>query len=72
MDNLDKAFDKNYAERQIKKYTEQLAEAERHEQNEKLAERLHDLFQSLVNKGFSEEQAFYIFYEMVKSAWGNS
>ena len=35
------------------------------------AQKLHDLYQSLVDQGFTEEQAFYIFYEAVKLAWGN-
>ena len=30
---------------------------------------MHDLYQSLVDKGFIEEQAFYLFVEMVKTAW---
>ena len=44
-------------------------ELRRKEENDKAAQQMHDLYQSLVDKGFSEEQAFYLFVEMVKTAW---
>ena len=47
-------------------------ELRRKEENDKAAQQMHDLYQSLVDKGFSEEQAFYLFYELVKVAWHNS
>lgn len=46
-----------------------IEELRRKEENDKSAQQMHDLYQSLVDKGFSEEQAFYLFVEMVKTVW---
>ena len=59
----------NYLEKRIKEDTAELRRIQENEQNEKSAQKLHDIYQSLVDKGFTEEQAFYIFYEAVKAAW---
>lgn len=45
-----------------------IEELRRKEENDKAAQQMHDRYQSLVDKGFSEEQAFYLFAEMVKTA----
>ena len=42
------------------------------EQNDKLASALRATFESLVNAGFSEEQAWELFKWMCKKAWENS
>ena len=39
------------------------------EKNNKAAEQIHNLYQSFVDKGFSDEQAFYLLVEMVKTTW---
>ena len=65
MENTEREF----IEKRISKDMEELERMNRKESNDKVAEQLHDLYQSLVDKGFSEEQAFYIFYEAIKIAW---
>lgn len=59
----------NFLEKRMTQDRKTVEELRRKEENDKAAQQLHDLYQSLVNKGFSEEQAFYLFVEMVKTAW---
>lgn len=59
----------NYLEKRIKEDTAELNRLREKERNDQTAQKLHDIYQSLVDKGFSEEQAFYIFYEAIKFAW---
>lgn len=61
-----------YLEKRIKEDTEELNRLREKERNDHTAQKLHDIYQSLVDKGFTEEQAFYIFYEAVKAAWDRS
>ena len=61
--------ERDFIEKRVSKDLEELERLDRKESNDKVAEQLHDLYQSLVDKGFSEEQAFYIFYEAIKIAW---
>lgn len=61
-------FEKDYLEKRIREDKKTLEDLTRKEQNDNAAEQLRDLYQSLVDKGFTEEQAFYLFYEMVKAA----
>ena len=42
------------------------------ERNEHLAQNLRNIYESLVDYGFTEEQAFELFMVMVKKAWSNS
>lgn len=42
------------------------------ERNEHLAQNLRNIYESLVDQGFSEEQAFKLFMAMVNKAWENS
>ena len=65
MENTEREF----IEKRVNKDLEELERMDRKDSNNKVAEQLHDLYQSLVDKGFSEEQAFYIFYEAIKVAW---
>ena len=65
MENTEREF----IEKRVNKDLEELERMDRKDSNDKVAEQLHDLYQSLVDKGFSEEQAFYIFYEAIKVAW---
>lgn len=65
MENTEREF----IEKRVNKDLEELKRLDRKESNDNVAEQLHDLYQSLVDKGFSEEQAFYIFYEAIKIAW---
>ena len=58
-----------FLEKRIKEDRKTVEELRRKEENDKAAQQMHDLYQSLVDKGFSEEQAFYLFVEMVKTAW---
>lgn len=64
-------IDSKYLENRIKADRAELERLREKEQNDQTAEKLHGIYQSLVDKGFTEEQAFYIFYEAVKAAWGN-
>ena len=66
------AFEKDYLEKRIQEDKKTLEDLARKEQNNKAAEQMHDLYQSLVDQGFTEEQAFYLFFEMVKAAWDRS
>ncbi len=59
----------SYFEKRIKEDTEELERIREKERNDATAQKLHDIYQSLVDKGFTEEQAFYLFYEAVKAAW---
>ena len=59
----------NFLEKRMKEDRKTVEELRRKEENDKAAQQLHDLYQSLVDKGFSEEQAFYLFVKMVKKAW---
>ena len=59
----------NYLEKRIKEDAEELQRIREKEQNDATAQKLHDIYQSLVDKGFTEEQAFYLFYEACKAAW---
>ena len=67
MESADSAF----LAKRIRRDKEELERLRFKEQNDEAAQKLHDIYQSLVDKGFTEEQAFYIFYEAVKAAWGN-
>ena len=58
-----------FLEKRMKEDRKTVEELRRKEENDKAAQQMHDLYQSLVDKGFSEEQAFYLFVEMVKTAW---
>ena len=58
-----------FLENRVKEDKKTIEELRRKEENDKAAQQLHDLYQSFVDKGFSEEQAFYLFMEMVKTAW---
>lgn len=58
-----------YLEKRIKEDTEELNRLREKERNDATAQKLHDIYQSLVDKGFTEEQAFYLFCEAVKAAW---
>lgn len=62
----------NFLENRMKEDRKAVEELRRKEENDKAAQQLHDLYQSLVDKGFSEEQAFYLFVKMVKTAWDKS
>lgn len=42
------------------------------EQRDKISSELRSVFQSLVDAGFSEEQAWELFKGMCKAAWTNS
>ena len=64
--------DKKYLENRIRADKAKLERLRAKEQNDAAAQKMHDLYQSLVDKGFTEEQAFYLFYEMVKAAWGKA
>lgn len=59
----------SFLEKRMKEDRKTVEELRRKEENDKAAQQMHDLYQSLVDKGFSEEQAFYLFVEMVKTAW---
>lgn len=59
----------NFLEKRMIEDKKAVEELRRKEENDKAAQQLHDLFQSLLDKGFGEEQAFHIFMEMVKAAW---
>lgn len=61
-----------FIEKRMKADKKTAEDLRRKKENEKAAQQMHDLYQSLVDKGFSKEQAFFIFYEMVKKAWENS
>ena len=63
--------DRKYLEKRIESDKAELERLREKERNDQTAEKLHSIYQSLVDKGFTEEQAFYIFYEAVKAAWGN-
>lgn len=65
-------IDSKYLENRIKADRAALEEMRWQEQNKETAARLHDIYQRLVDSGFTEEQAFYIFYEAVKAAWNNA
>lgn len=59
----------DFLEKRMKEDRKTVEELRRKEENDKAAQQMHDLYQSLVDKGFSPEQAFYLFVEMVKKAW---
>lgn len=65
-------IDIEYLQKRVKRDTDEINRIREKEQNDAVAEKLHDMYQSLVDKGFTEEQAFYIFYESVKAAWHNA
>ena len=53
-------------------YLESRMREERKEQNEKVAAELRAIYESLVDQGFTGEQAWDLFVLMVKKAWENS
>ena len=59
----------SFLEKRMKEDRKTVEELRRKEENDKAAQQLHDLYQSLVDKGFSEEQAFYLFVKIIKKAW---
>ena len=61
-----------YLESRIREERAECARLRKKEQNEKVAAELRAIFESLVDQGFTEEQAFEIFMVMVKKAWENS
>ncbi len=60
-----------FLEKRMKEDRKTVEELRRKEENDKAAQQMHDLYQSLVDKGFSPEQAFSLFMERVKTVWGN-
>ena len=66
------SIDIDYLQKRVKKDVDEINRIREKEQNDVNAQKLHDMYQSLVDKGFTEEQAFYIFYEAIKAAWHNS
>lgn len=64
--------DIEYLQKRVKKDVDEINRIREKEQNDATALKLHDMFQSLVDSGFTEEQAFFIFYEAVKAAWNAS
>lgn len=60
-----------YLESKIREDREELARLREKERNEKCSAQLRAIYESLVDNGFTEEQAFAIFMAMVKKAWGN-
>lgn len=58
-----------YLQKRIKEDTKKVEEAKRKAEYENAAQKIHGLYQSFIDSGFSEEQAFYLVFEMVKSAW---
>lgn len=60
-----------YLESRIREERAECARLRKKEQNEKVADELRAIFESLVDQGFTEEQAFEIFKMMVKKAWEN-
>ena len=61
-----------YLESKIRTEREECVRLREKEQNDKLANSLHSIFQSLIDNGFSEEQAWELFKEMCKTAWSNN
>lgn len=61
-----------YLESRMREDRAECARLRKKEQNDKVAAELRALFDSLVDQGFTEEQAFGIFMLMVKKAWENS
>lgn len=59
----------NFLEKRMKEDRKTVEELLRKEENDKAAQQLHDVYQSFVDKGFSEEQAFYLLAEIIKKAW---
>lgn len=66
------SIDIDYLQKRVKKDVDEINRIREKEQNDVNAQKLYDMYQSLVDKGFTEEQAFYIFYEAIKAAWNNS
>ena len=57
-----------FIEKRMKADRKTVESLRRKEENDKAAQQLRDLYQSLVDKGFSEEQAFALFMAMIKTA----
>jgi glucose-6-phosphate 1-dehydrogenase len=64
--------DIEYLQKRVKKDLEEINRRQKQDANFSNAMKLHDMYQSLVDSGFTEEQAFFIFYEAVKAAWNAS
>ena len=60
--------DTEYLESRIREQRAELSNLREKESNDKWAAKLHAIYQSLVDKGFTEEQAFTIFLEVFKKA----
>ena len=61
-----------YLESRMREDRAECARLREKERNDKVAAELRAIFESLVDQGFTEEQAFEIFMVMVKKAWENS
>ena len=61
-----------YLESRMREDRAECARLREKEQNDKLAKGLHSIFQSLIDSGFSEEQAWELFEGMCKAAWSNN
>lgn len=64
--------DIEFYESRMRSDREECTRLRRKEQNDKVAAELRAVFESLVDQGFSEEQAFELFMEMVKKAFANA
>ena len=64
--------DVEYLESRMREDREECARLRMKEHNDKISAELHAIYQSLVDKGFSEEQAFILFMEMVRRAFENA
>lgn len=61
-----------YLESRMREDRAECARLRKKEQNDKVAAELRAMFQSLIDSGFSEEQAWELFKGMCKTAWSNS
>ena len=60
-----------YLESRMREDRAECARLRKKEQNDKVAAELRAIFESLVDQGFTEEQAFEILKMMVNKAWEN-
>lgn len=61
--------DIEYLESRIRENREEINDLRKKEKNKKAAEELHGFYVSLVDSGFSEDQAFAVFMEMMKHSY---
>lgn len=70
MDKEDSMTEIEYNESRIRELRIENERLRKKAENEKAAAQIHDAYESLLNAGFSKEEAWELFLVACKAAWG--